>query len=192
MEQLRDRQRAATRDQIIQAVHDVLTEESPASLSMPRVAERAGTSLRTLYRYFPTKQALVDAASESFTVKVEDFGRAVTVGNVGEYLQTAWSGFTKGIAAVKAQHLTPAGRALREARLPRSRKATRDVLRRGGIELPKKDEAKLVDLVVALISSSMYLELVDRMGWDDEEAAELAAWAATTVVERAQREGGIR
>jgi hypothetical protein len=53
-------------------------------------------------------------------------------------------------------------------------------------------DPRLVDLVLALTSSSMYLELVDRLGHEDEEAADLAAWTVGAILERVRRDGGIR
>ena len=188
---LRERQRVATREQIIEAVHQVLVEEHPSTLSMPRVAERAGTSLRTLYRYFPTKEALVDAASESFEVPSDAVPGGVTVASASDYLKASWTGFTRSIAAVRAQHLAPAGRTLRHRRTSRNRRAVRTILDDEGLGLAEKDMTKLVDLVVALVSSSMYLEMVDRLGHRDEDAAELAAWTISAVVDRARREGAV-
>jgi AcrR family transcriptional regulator len=188
---LRERRRAATREQIIEAVHQVLTEEHPATLSMPQVAKRAGTSLRTLYRYFPTKEALVDAASQTFTVPATAVGGRVGMGNLDEYLRASWNGFSRSVAAVRAQHLTPAGRALRERRLPSSRVAVRTVLVDDGVDLPDDELDLLVDLVVALMSSAMYLEMVDRFGHSEEDAARVTSWAIAAIVEHAKHEGAI-
>ncbi len=188
---LRERQRQATRDQIIQAVHDVLAEESPATLSMPQIAERAGVSLRTLYRYFPTKEALVDGASESFRVPHSAVGGTVSLSTLGDYMSKQWAGFSESIGAIRAQHLTPAGRAMRDARLPRNRRSVSDAVVAEGIALAADDRARLTDLIVTVTSSSTYLELVDRMGYPPEDAARLAAWAAEAIVERARTEGGV-
>jgi AcrR family transcriptional regulator len=185
---LRERQRSATRDQIIQAVHEVLIDEHPATLSMPRVAERAGTSLRTLYRYFPTKEALIDAASLSFETPASVVGGRVDISTLPEYLRTSWRGFTESIAAVRSQHLTPAGRALRDRRTPRNREAVGAALEAEGLDA----DPRVVDMVLAITSSSMYLELVDRLGHEDEEAADLAAWTVGAILERVRRDGGIR
>src|SRR5687768_6812675 len=142
---LRERQRQATREQIIQAVHEVLVDEHPATLSMPRVAEQAGTSLRTLYRYFPTKEALVDAASESFDVTPSIVGGTVDLAKLPEFLRAQWRGFTAVAGAVRAQHLSPAGRAMRDRRIPRGRKAVRTALQGEGVEA----DERIVDVVVA-------------------------------------------
>lgn len=189
---LRTRNREATATRILDAVHRVLADEHPATLSMPRVAEEAGVGLRTLYRYFPTKESLVDAASHSFAEEaVAAMGGRPTVATLSDYLQVTWSSFSDSLAAVKAQHLTPAGRELRAARLPRSRAHVRAAMIDEGVDLPDEDLDRLVDLVVLITSSSAYLELVDRLGHADVDAAKLAAWAAGAVVARARNEGAV-
>ena len=192
MADLRERQRETTREQIVDAVHALLSEEHPATLSMPQVAARAGTSLRTLYRYFPTKEALIEAASESFRVPADVVGGAVTLANLQTYIRASWRGFTDGITAVRAQHLSPAGRSLRQKRVPPSRTTVRAALEAEGVDLPRDEFDRLTDLVIAIISSSMYLELVDRLGHDDEDAADLATFTVSAVIHRARRRGGIR
>ena len=185
----------ATRERILDAVHALLAEEHPAALSIPAVAQRAGTSLRTVYRYFPTKAALVDAASRSFEAETHPASLTghVTVDTLEDYLEDVFTGFTKAIDAVRAQHLTPAGRELRDARLPRSRAGTRAALLAAGLgDLPADDLDGITDVVVALIGSSMYLELVDRLGHDEADAARLAAWVTRSIVDRARTDGGIR
>ena len=188
---LREQHRAATRDQILQAVHDVLVDEHPATLSMPQVAARAGIGLRTLYRYFPTKEALVDAAAEMWVVDPAVVGGRIDLNTLAGYLRAQWHGFGESIGAIHAQHATPAGRAMRASRLPRSRRVVRAALEEQGVDLPRKDRDRLVDLIVAIASSSMYLELVDRIGRTDDDAADLASWAVGAVVERAKREGAV-
>lgn len=192
MTTLRERHRATTRDRILEAVHEVLAEESPTTLSIPRVAARAGTSLRTVYRYFPTKEALVDAASRSMEAAIH--GAAGTVRRVDDlagYLTVMWGAFAENVGSVRAQHLTPAGRELRMARLPRGRAAVEAVLREEGVDLPADDLARLVDLGALLVSSTVFLELTERLGHDVDEAARMAAWAAEAVIDKAKREGTV-
>ena len=175
---LREQQRATTRDQIVEAVHHVLVEDHPASLSMPRIAERAGVSLRTVYRYFPTKETLVDAASETF--RVPDVGEVVGLDGLPAYLTRAWIGFSEHLASVRSQHITPVGRAIRDRRIEPARRITDQSLRAAG-----------VDLVVAMTSSSTFLELCDRLDNTPEDAARVTAWAVQAVVDRAITEGAI-
>lgn len=192
MTTLRDRHRQTTRQRILDAVHEVLAEESPATLSIPRVAARAGTSLRTVYRYFPTKEALVDAASRS--MEATTHGAAGTVRRVDDlagYLRVVWGAFAENVGSVRAQHLTPAGRELRMARLPRGRAGVEAVLREEGVDLPPADLDRLTDIGVLLVSSTVFLELTERLGHDVDEAARLAAWTTAAVIDKAKREGTV-
>ena len=58
---LRDRQKAATREQILRAVARQLEAGALEDLSFAEVAAEAGLGERTVYRHFPTKEALLGA-----------------------------------------------------------------------------------------------------------------------------------
>src|SRR5918998_525495 len=53
-----------TRRRILQALADVLADEAVDEVTVPVVAMRARASVRTVYRHFPTKEALFDAFGE--------------------------------------------------------------------------------------------------------------------------------
>ena len=57
----RDRQKAVTRDQILQAVGRRLESSPMDELSFADVAKDAGVGERTVYRHFPTREALLGA-----------------------------------------------------------------------------------------------------------------------------------
>ncbi len=71
---LRDQQREFTRELIFQAVVDVVLEEGVHSFTIQRVAERAGISHRTVYRYFETKEALLEEMSTWSAEQMEERG----------------------------------------------------------------------------------------------------------------------
>src|SRR5262245_50757372 len=50
-----------TSDRILEATLDVLGRSGPRKLSLSDVAAAAGVSRPTLYRWFPTKEALLEA-----------------------------------------------------------------------------------------------------------------------------------
>ncbi|QGY33203.1 TetR/AcrR family transcriptional regulator [Pantoea cypripedii] len=60
----------ATVDAIFEATIQVLLTEGPQRLTTIRVAERAGTSVGTLYQYYPNKQALLFAVVERHVQEV--------------------------------------------------------------------------------------------------------------------------
>ena len=61
---LRAEQLEQTRLRILEATADVLADEEVEEVTVPLVAMRARVSVRTVYRHFPTKEALFDAFGE--------------------------------------------------------------------------------------------------------------------------------
>src|SRR5436309_7693915 len=52
----------STRERILGAVAELLERGEAEELTVPAVAEASGVSLRTIYRYYPTREALLEAA----------------------------------------------------------------------------------------------------------------------------------
>src|SRR5436190_4771353 len=59
---LREQHALATRERILGAVADLLDHGDAEELTVPAVAEASGVSLRTVYRYYPTREELLEAA----------------------------------------------------------------------------------------------------------------------------------
>ena len=174
---LRDRQADATRQAIVDAFLELAHEANTVSISMPVVARRAGVSVRTLYRYFATKDELQNAvafrAAERAQATMAD--PMLDRSTLARYLGALWGSFARDIPAVLAEHTTPVGRQLRVARLTDSRATT--------VRLAPETagDPEAVDLMVAATSSSMFIELVDRMGHRPERAGVLATYLAELV-----------
>jgi AcrR family transcriptional regulator len=61
-----------TRDRILEATLEVLTRSGPRKLSLSAVADAARVSRPTLYRWFPSKKALLDAFGRYEQRKYDD------------------------------------------------------------------------------------------------------------------------
>ena len=182
MSSLRDRQRSATRSAIVGAYLE-LTHAGTEAVSMQDVAAEAGVSVRTLYRYFATRAELHEAAANHYNDRVRQrIDADVTVGNFAEYLTELWTDFQAELPAVIAEHATPTGRELRATRLESSRRTVREALVANGWRAETIDD-DVVDLIVALTSSSMFLELVERMGHEPDRAVAMVARAARLLID---------
>jgi len=61
------------RERILEAALDLLAERGYRAASMPEIARAAGTAVGNLYRYFPSKEALLDAAlPDSVVTRIEE------------------------------------------------------------------------------------------------------------------------
>lgn len=174
----RDRQISTTRTAIIDAFLDLAHSANAVSISMPAVAERAGVSVRTVYRHFPTKNDLQTDAALSYSRQAESAIGGDNDESLGTptHFRAMWRDFADRVPAVIAEHTSPAGRDLRATRLPISR----DTVRRMAPSIA--DDPEQVDLIIAVTSSSMFLELVDRMGHDPERAADLVLHLTRLIV----------
>lgn len=177
--------RDRTRRAIIGAFLQMLVDENPTTVSMPAVARRAGVSIRTLYRYMPNKDALVEAASTHMHADLaHELGREPTTAELPEYLARLWPTLATNIPGVWVQQTNETGREMRRRRLENRRRVlTEDLQGR----VPDEHLTDTVDSIVAISSSSMMIELVDRMGHRPERAAELAARIVRLVVDDATR-----
>jgi len=198
MGDLRLQRRAETRDRIIRAVLDLLTELDPAAISMPAVAEASGVSLRTVYRYFPSKTDVLHAAGAWF----DEHGWSAAVGrerpadlgleDFRAYQRVRFADFDTNRAGILAQLGTPGGRELRRQRLADQRGEARTAVGALLPELPEADLARLCDAIIATSSSASYAELVDRMGLAADDAADLTAWMVEAFAAHAARTGTTR
>jgi AcrR family transcriptional regulator len=191
---LRDEHVAATRRRIARAVVEVLVTDGSARLSFPAVAERAGVSLRTVYRHFPNKEALLAAALHAGS---EEFSAAYPMGerrldSLAEFIPMLFAEIDANRDLVTVQHTTPAGIALRGERMRRRQVEVRQIMQAELPEVPEQERARLADLVTVLISSSMLLDLVDQLGVSVEEAAALVVFAVEAATERTGSKGEVR
>lgn len=192
-EDLRRRRSEISRQAIRNAVVVLLRTEHPAALSIPAVAEAAGVSVRTVYRYFPTKQDLLDDVALIQRNRVDALmdGRGGLFDNPGEYLAALWTDFERDLDAVKAQHLSPLGEEIRARRMEQHRSGVRRLIDRHYPDAPEEDRRDLTDVIMMLMSSSAFLDLHVRLGHSGADAARLAWWTARAAQKQFAADGGI-
>ena len=178
---LRDQQAEATRQAIVDAFLELAHAENAIGISIPAVAARSGVSVLTIYRYFPSKDSLQSAAALRFDERARAvFGYVMLdESTFPDYLLQLWTQFATEIPAVLAEHSSPIGRQLRATRLPGARQA----VRRAIPGLAANNEA--VDSLVAITSSSMFIELVVRMGHSTEDAVNIVTDLVRLVIANA-------
>ncbi len=174
-----------TRARILDAMVALVRERGDCVFTMPEVAAASGVSLRTLYRYFPSRQHIVDAiATVADQAAASNLPSAeFDLADLGTWLDEAWRGLLEHEALIRAQHAGPSGAEIRRARIPFFRDVTRTLLRR---ELPDIDPARaddIVDTTLLLVSSSALFEFLDVLEIPVERAARLAAQAVAVMID---------
>ena len=176
VQDLRTTQLHETRGRIARAVLEVLGRDGAAHLSFPSVAEQAGVSLRTVYRHFPNKEALLAAGlehgSKEASLAMTDGTRLVS--NVREFLPALWIELSRNRDAVHAMHATPEGMALRVDRVRARVDEARTALAQERPDLTPDQREGVALIATVLMSSHVLMDLLD-LGLDVDDAADLVA-----------------
>ena len=178
---LRDQQADLTRDLIMRAFQGLLQNDHPDAITYPQVAEAAGVSLRTVYRYFPTRADLLQSAAEWF--------RELTEGARWDDPRTVrdLAGAIPQMGRLFDEH-TNVFRALSDDALERPR---RDAVTAAVAEVSRnlpEDEVRRAEAMLSYIRSGRaWLVLHDRYGLDGDEIVAALDWAASTLLEDVRR-----
>ena len=174
---------AATRERIVTAARRLIAQQNPGALSVATIAQEAGVSHRTVYRYFATKEALYDAISEPFDAPALAPPRRYD--EVPGALRMAWHWMADHIEELRGERMVPGGDELRRVRLAAGRQMGQQLLEDAGVPAgPERDD--LIEMILLMTSSTALLELMDRHGHDVDTAVDLALNAVRRLVNSAR------
>lgn len=182
---LRAEQAEQTRARIVQAAVDLLAEGDADDLSMADVAERAGVSVRTVYRSFATRDDLLDGVIEWLSERI------LTRAGPPPDSRDSYVGLTPDVVRAVFE-IEPLYRALYATRAGREShrrtKGQRRVDVRGAFaeELATvgDDAARRFSAVLHLVSSSQgALFMKDYWDLDPEDVGRALQWAIAALAD---------
>ena len=182
---LRAEQTAATRARVLDAAIDLLQATDSGDVAIPDVAERAGVSVRTAYRAFPTRNALLEAVLAELSVRFEAIAGTMPV-TLDELAPSA-DGAVRAVYEVeplfRAMFATPAGRELHRETAPRRREAIDGMLTAELADLTPQQRRRFIAIAHLLSSSRSVLLLKDYHDLDEDDAVAAIRWALATIVD---------
>lgn len=190
VEPLREGHKRATRERIVRAVAELVADAHPASISVPAVAARAGVGVATVYRYFPSKEALLDASAlvmgpdASITSLAE---LPTSFEELARVLPAAFADLATHLSLARNQLASPLGRELRQRRWEAKRGAMDAALQGSGIDPRSPAGERFAAIADVLTSSTALLELHDKARIPVDTSAQHVLWALG-VLERATRD----
>src|SRR5436305_643172 len=110
---LREQHAAATRERSLGAVADLIERGEAEDLTMPGVAEASGVSLRTVYRYYPTREDLLEAAGRWIGDELLKHPYPRGLDEVADLYQEGARDFDERPGLVRALALSQLGRQVR-------------------------------------------------------------------------------
>ncbi len=185
---LREQQAQLTRELILRAVAERLETDDPGDISVPAIAEHAGVSLRTVYRYFPTREELFAAAGDWINEQVlGGIPFEETLDGLGEVFKRACERFDEKPRLVRAMALSQAGRSVRSHRRARRLEGIRRALREVTNELPEREVRRAEAVFFYLENMLAWVTMRDEAGLSGKEVGEAVAWAMRTLTEDLRR-----
>jgi AcrR family transcriptional regulator len=189
---LREQQAETARQQILGGVAALLEEGSVDALTMPRVAELSGVSLRTLYRYYPTRERLLEAAGRWIGSELLGQGYPQTLDEVADSFEDGCRQFDRHPGLVRALALSELGREVRGYRRGERLAAIRAALHKEVGDLPE-EELRRAEAVLAYLHNMLaYTTLREEQGLQGDEIGKALGWAIRTLVDDLRRQQRTR
>jgi AcrR family transcriptional regulator len=184
---LREEHAAAVRQRILAAVATLLEEATVDDLTMPQVAEASGISLRTVYRYYPTREQLLEAAGRWIGSELLGQGYPRSLDDVADTFEDGCREFGRHPGLVRALALSQLGREVRAYRRGERLEAIRAALRAEVGDLPER-ELRNAEAVLAYLHNMLaYATLREEHGLSSDEVGEALGWAIRTLVDDLRR-----
>lgn len=185
---LRQQHAEATRERILGAVAELLERGEAQELTMPDVAEASGISLRTVYRYYATREQLLEAAGRWIGDELFEHPYPQTLDEVAELFRSGCRDFDEHPGLVRALAVSQLGRSVRGYRRSERLQAISRALRRE-LDLPK-DELRRAEAVLAYLHNMLaYTTLREESGLPGDEIGDALGWAIETLVNDLRKKG---
>jgi AcrR family transcriptional regulator len=184
---LRDQHAAMTRERILEAVADLLERGHADELTMPGVADASGVSLRTVYRYYPTREELLEAAGRWIGDELLRHPYPKDLDEVADLYQDGCRDFDERPGLVRALALSQLGRSVRGYRR-RERLETVGRALRNELTGLSEQELRRAEAVLAYLHNMLaYTTLREESELSGEEIGEAIGWAIRTLIKDLRR-----
>ncbi len=179
---LREQHANTTRVRILSAVADLLESDPAEELTMPRVAAASGVSLRTIYRYYTTREDLLEAAGRWIGDELFRHPYPRDLDETAELFRVGCVDFDERPGLVRAMALSQVGREARGHRRDERLAAIRQALRNEVGDLPE-DELRRAEAVLAYLHNILaYTTMREENDLSGEDVGEAVGWAIRTLV----------
>jgi AcrR family transcriptional regulator len=188
---LRDRQTAATREQILEIAMHQLGQNPRGTFSHESIAEAAGMGARTVYRHFPDRATLLQALWERLREATHTRFPAAEE-EILPLAQTVFREFDANETLVRAVLNSPAGTEVRERGGVEGRAAFTQSLAPVLEGLPEREKARIIAVFVSVYSAPFWQLLRDRGQLSGPEAEKAVSWALETLIHATKATTGPR
>jgi AcrR family transcriptional regulator len=179
--------RAAHREQVRERIEDALlgfmARGETQRLNHDAVAEATGLSRRTVYRYYPDREALLKALwARTTRAAGPGVGIPRDSDEVLRRLREVYTGFDRNADAMMVALTTPEGRAVRNAVKAERVAGWRRALAKETAALPEPDRTGALAAIQLLSTGLAWREMRDQWDMDGAQIAAACRWAISTLL----------
>ena len=179
---LREHQAERTRELILDAATQQLSDGGIQELNIPRIARRAGISIRTVYRHFPTREVLLDDLSRWLEEKVVAVPPAKSIEDLQSGPLRTFPAFDENEALLRAHWITGPGREVRSRGRQRRLANYRRLLDDASKNLSPAEQREVLTVIAFLLSSRTWQVFKDEFGMNGDASGKAVSWAVTTLI----------
>lgn len=197
---LRQKQVAATRELILQALAEQLAAGGLREFSIAEAAQRAGVATRTIYRYFPNREALLDAVGAWVDQQLGDLPYPTTPMEVAALAEQAFPRFEQEAVLIQALLASELGKTVRSRLRSKRRQAIATAL---GSLTAEREQPQTIDahsdadrdadsdpqlasaigaVIGHLVTAETWQHLRDEFGVSGEVSGKAVAWVIRTLI----------
>jgi AcrR family transcriptional regulator len=176
-----------TRIRIFEALARLLSDDLSGEPTIPTVARAARVAVRTVYRHFPTKDALLDAFAAWIDGELGPGPLPASAEAVPDFTARLYRSFDEHQPLIRAALLSRSGRELQRAvrargRQPRYR-ALEAALEPSVSGLAPAERRRVLAVLYLLHSAPAWQALRDYWNLDGDDAAEAVSWAVGALLD---------
>jgi AcrR family transcriptional regulator len=172
---LREDQMELTRERILQTATDMMAEGAD-EITVATVAERAKVSVRTAYRYFPTKEALLDGLNEWMGKQMGSPPIPTSFEDMAIAMTQLFEMFDKNEKLIRASRNSKTGNEVRLRRKAEQLKATTKLIMKYAPHYDEAQAKKVCAICLMMFGSDAWLAMRDLLHLNNQEATEAVRW----------------
>jgi AcrR family transcriptional regulator len=176
-----------TRDRILEQVAEIMGSAEPIELTVAGAAARARVSVRTAYRYFPTRDALIDAFNAWIMQRFGSHEFPTNLDELPGYLAELFRAFHANEQLIRASRRSEAGAEVRSRRKAGQVRAITKAVRAAAPELDDRQVRKLGS-TLHLFSADAWIHMHDNWGLTTDESIEAMRWALEALITKLRKE----
>jgi AcrR family transcriptional regulator len=183
----REHQAGQTRAAILQALAAQLASTNSTEFSVADAAAAAGVTPRTVFRYFPTKEQMLEGVSEWVLGITRQVELPASPEDLAPTVMASYRMFEDNADLMRALLLSDLGRGVRSRLSERRRKAWADAIDPVVRGLPATQARAIKAVINAMATAEAWWQLRDAFGVRGPQSARVVAWAVELMLDALRR-----